>query len=396
MKRTLISLFACLSLMACSKSEDKAVTSTTGPNLNSPSGIMGVIDNAMSSMGGSQAASTGISGVTVLTEGTSSDPRCGEHGTPYANGTQMDFNDEDYASTKFYCLLSANLASPETVRGSLRQVKSVFCSVEAAVGTIEYTEAGNQMISSETLVPLTDACWPLGKPDGMTAVSISTLTATKLDSATTGWQYKLAFSGEGVGDYILYFFNNDGVIGFKKLDGGDAPGTGGATSITLDLNNGVLLLNAIDDRNGYGGADSQYRRLTRMRVTGTVSNYVFTEINKLEGYQFNNDGTLDPNSGALNNFSGQTVLGSAAAGYVYRNFQFDSTTDTRTDATNQACVGSTDSCASLTPLVATTNTFFNDTSTWAAFIANSKPLCDDGTSVTLSPTPVNGVLGVCQ
>lgn len=394
MKKAILFLFAGLLAISCSKKSDSAggTTPTDSVDLTKASGIMSAVDSALSSMG-----SSGFSTSSLNTRDTASDdPRCGENGSPFDSGSQMSGSNEAYAPTRFYCLLAADLASVETLRGALAQIKSVFCSVEAAVGTIEYTEAGNDLVDSASpvTVPLTSTCWPQGLPDGMTTVTLTDMIATELDSSTAGYQYKLQFSGEEVA-YTLFFFNSDGKVGFRTVEEGSAPATGGSTSIMLDTTNGVLLLNAIDDRNGAGGATGSYRRLTRVRATGTLSSaYEFTALDKLEGFSADNSGTLAPASGSNNSFTVSTVFGDATSGYAYRHMTYNGTS---VATSSSACLESGDSCGSVTPLEVTggTTSFFNTTTGWATFNTSALPLCNDN-AVTLSMIADTGALGVCD
>ncbi len=264
------------------------------------------------------------------------------------------------------------------------------------MGNITYTTAGNDLIdaSSPVTVPLTTACWPQGLPDGMTEVVLNDMVATQLDSTLDGFQYNLSFTGAELGLYSLDFFNSGGKIGFKKREDGQNNGVGGVTLMTLDMTNGELLVNMIDDRDR---SSDSYRRLMRMRVTGTVnSSYEFTALNALEGFLINSSMGFNAVSGSNNNYFGASVMGTAASGYLYKSM---SRNDGATDTVNASkCEGSTDSCASVTPLlfVGGANSFFNVTSSWASYITSSKPLCDDGSSITLDILAVNGPLGVCQ
>lgn len=368
------------------------------------SALMGAIGGALASVPGSLLISNSLR----LSSSASGDVNCTEHGDPLKPGfakakgapilqeDMLDHSDAAYPSKLFLCLatLSAEKgASVETLLGSIAQVQSVLCSFEKGFGTIEYTTAGNDLIAgTPKTIDLVSECWPNGAPEGITSVKFDSAMATALD-ASTGYEKELKFaSTEADVDYTLRFFNKDGIIGFKKIEAPAAPAVGGYSELVLDSNNGVILVNTVDDRGGSGGADSAYRRVVRMKVAGELdSDLKFTSLTGLQGIRANS-GNFAENP---DHFDGATLIGDATKGYYGQTVRFDGTAFGT--GGYAGCTGANADCTAAGLLYTTTNgpVFYNSRTEWAAHRDTGLPPCDDGVDISFAAVPKTGAFGKC-
>lgn len=364
--------------------------------------VMGAISGALSSVPGTLLIGTSLQ----LASNYSADPNCTNHGDPLKSGhgkakndplveqDRLLDNDPSYPSKLFFCLATLSPdkgASVETLNGALAQVNSVLCSFEKSFGTFEYTAAGNNLVASgPKAVELHKECWPQGSPDSITSVTFDSAVATELD-ASTGYQKELRFASSAAKiDYKIRFFNKDGVIGFKTMDKGNAPAIGGYSEMTLDSTTGSILVNVVDDRGGSGGADSAYRRVTRLKVKGTLgSDLKFTSLDSIQGIR-TNSGQFDVYPDA---FSGATLKGDKDKGFYGQSVTYNGTTLTTQYA---GCSGPKTDCTATGLLFESSNLgFYNSRAEWSTHLSTGLPPCDDGKDIGFGAVPKTGAFGKC-
>ena len=409
-----------LSVMAvsCGKSSDDddtvaatpAATPTpaaTAAKVEGAYEVVKTVDAALSSSASTVPGSLIIPPTSLALAKMGGNKICSEHGTPVKAGLgkakdeelgsnyELATSDAEYASKLFYCIASMETTSPETIRGSLAQFKSVLCSFEKALGkAIEYTEAGNNLIgaSGSLDVNLTTECWPQGTPEGLTKVAMTKGVATKL-AADTGYQYQLSFSSEESGDYNLRFYNADGRIGFKKFGEGAKEGAGDLTEILLDTNTGSIIANIVDDREGSGGANEAYRRVVRMKVKGEfdAATLAFKAIDSMQGIYFNSGDY----SKSQDSFSATTINGDKTKGF-YAHSVKGTVGATPTDD-YKACTGLKTDCSATGLIVdAAATKFFNYRSEWKVQKSTGLPPCDKGVDIDFGAVVPTGKLGKCE
>lgn len=399
MKLQAMGLVLAVGAAACSKKkdDDAATTSSGTASLTTASSLITSVNGALASVpGDSLSLATAMSG----------NPLCTEHGMPVKDGVttakgetstdadRLSSSDSAYPSRFFMCLATlsaADGASVETIQGSLAQVASVMCTFEKALGTITYTTEGTNLVAGGAVTAAMDAsCWPNGTPEGMTSITLDSGTATLLDEST-GFEKELRFTSESAGvDYQIRFFNKNGVVGFRTIDVGTSPGVGGYNEMILDSNNGVVMVNTVDDRNGAGGADSAYRRVNRMLVKGTMntSTLKFSALTAMQGIRAESaDYANSPN-----NFSGATLKGTVADGFYGTSVSYDGTSFTTYYA---GCSGEKATCPA-TGLTYSDGVFYSSRTEWAAHKEGGMPICYDGNDLTFAAVPTTGAFGVCE
>lgn len=399
MKSRILSLCIATSLLSCSKddSKDEPAASSGTDSITSASSLMITVNGALASV---PKESLG------LASAMSGNPLCTEHGQPIKDGVttpkgqasgdadRLAQTDSDYASRLFMCVATLSAkdgASVETLQGSLAQVASVMCTFEKALGTIEYTTEGKNLVPNGAVTAALDAtCWPNGTPEGITSISLDTGTATLLPEST-GFEKELKFTSQSANvNYQVRFFNKNGVIGFRTIEAGVSPGIGGYNEMVLDSKNGVILINTVDDRNGSGGADSAFRRAARMVVKGTMdtSTLKFSALTAMQGIRVESGNY----STRPNDFSGATILGTVSDGFYGTSVSYDGTTFSPMYA---GCTGAKATCPSA-GLAFTDAKFYTSRTEWAAHKTDGKPICYDGKDLTFVAVPKTGAFGVCD
>lgn len=111
-------------------------SSSSSTSSNTPSSVLKQFDTAMSSAGTNLKSSSGL---TALHQGLSAknmltaDDFCDEHGEPLdSGGGRMNNSDPEYAGRIFYCKLSKNTDSPDSVQGAYSLIKEISCALDAA------------------------------------------------------------------------------------------------------------------------------------------------------------------------------------------------------------------------------------------------------------------------
>jgi hypothetical protein len=398
MKKIVFGTLILTGSFACGKKSDNSTASSSGTeNLSTASSMMLAINGALASVPKESLS---------LASSMSGNPYCTEHGQPLKDGVttakgqtsseadRLASSSSDYPSRLFMCLATlapSEGASVETIQGSLAQVGSVICSVEKALGTIEYTTAGKNLLSSGAVTaPLDTTCWPNGTPEGMTSVKLDTATGTLLPESS-GFEKELTFTSTSAGvDYRIRFYNKNGVFGFRTIDQGTSPGIGGYNELVLDSNNGVVLIESVDDRNGAGGADSAYRRTNRMMVKGTMdkSTLKFSALTGMQGIRAESGNYAS----SPNDFSGATIYGTTADGFYGTSVSYSGSTFTSMYA---GCTGAKATCPS-TGLTFTDATTYSSRTSWDAHKVDGKPICYDGKDLTFVGVPATGAFGVCK
>lgn len=406
---------------ACEKKEEETTPAAeeetySTSTLTTGSAVMGTITNSLASLGTAAPGTLVIQTGVGLDSSGSGNPLCSEHGQPLnpdldigqgdpiPDGSFLSQDDPNYAANLFFCLATLTPeegASVETILGSLAQAQSILCSFEEAFGTISYTTEGTNLLAGgPTEATLSETCWPNGAPDGITSITFTEGVATALDEST-GYEKKLTFSGEVEGGEVsqeLLFFNKDGVIGFKTMGAGNAPAVGDASQVTFDTNTGAIVVNVIDDRGGFGGADSSYRRIVRMKVKGTLdADLNFTGIESMQGiyansgFVFEEDTAMDASSSIV------SLKGNATDGFYGVARQYNSSTGSEVYA---GCTGANDECTGegLAITDALNTSFYGSASrsAWGTHIESGLPPCDDGNDLTFDAVPTTGAFGVCE
>ena len=340
------------------------------------------------------------------------DPLCSNKAEPWDTVNNQRWNYGDgYLERLFYCAVNGKTyESPDSLIGQLTQTKSIFCSLEAAVGIAadKFTEDGNNLVTGDPIdVELNSECWPQGAPDGLTSLPMDSIVLTKL-TESSGFQYAIEMTNADYElDYEIRFFNKDGVFGFSTPGPGAAPGVGERFDLTIDTNEGVILLNVINDRN----KDSDpYLTLLRARVSGDFNTDEgnFESVDTAKGIYVISGPGFDSVAGNNFNYSAYEVSGNSTTGFRYRHFWNQPDNDAsgpaiNTDATE--CSGGTETCEDAVDIGTTAEVHALVTASesvkaaWTEHINNGLPLCDASTGdagITLDAAPANtGAFGVC-
>lgn len=404
---------------ACSADDDddETTATTTSSNPEASSAAANITEGSAASLMESsstviKSAQVGTLNVGLSDTQSTNDANCSSNGDPWdADSSAVRQSGTGYVGHKYYCKLnSGTIESVDTIPGFIRQQQSIFCSIEEALGVTvsSFTSGGTELVSGEsTTMTLSDACWPQGQPDGTTSVSLTSVTATLLDSSTDGWQYKLAMTSPDVGSITVKYFNSNGVFGFQNTQAGNDPGAGTDIKVVIDTNNGVLLFNEVEDRNGSGGSDSVYRGLTRMRVKGTLNaDLTFSSITEGRGYIYVSGPDFDASANQDHTYSVYTVDGNSTTGWQFKTYSTGDTAGSLS-LTNTECTDGDATCSSSEDVatIDVMNAYFKAPDTvrdvWKSYAASGQPMCEpsDGSNsdVTVVAQPVHtGPLGVCS
>lgn len=400
-------------LTACNSSGGGALSST----ISEFSSIFSGADSAFESLGsvgfGGEGARNfaALTGIKVGDTQSTLDAKCSEHGSPWEDGVgQMALDNTLYSSRLFYCLATLGEGGPDTVRGSYSTPKAVLCAVDSALGDVEYTEGGNTF--ENVSVSTSSGCFTSSMLEDMgdvSSITLDSITFTELDPLTTGWQKKVELMSTDAGvHYTLYSFKTADRYGFRSVEAGNGSGTGGIVSLMVDTTTGDLVYSNLDDRGGPAptkGPDSLYKRFTRVRVNGDVaSDGTFTQLNSASGV-YAQSGSAVIYDDLDKNFTMATIKGNSTVGYKSYAYSVTDTDGSSSSlpsmggAISNNCFDGDESCTDDMPAIAADATSFfqktsSNSSAWADYRENGKPLC--ASDVTFSAVPANGNLGVCD
>jgi len=323
------------------------------------------------------------------------DENCSIYGRPWG----MSESDDAYPATLFHCKSTISSGGPETIRGAIGTIKGVLCALEQVVGSLSYSAEGTDNVQglseADRTMSIDTTCFNEYQVADMNegVIVLDSVIGSLLDADTYGFDHELVLSLTIAGQprtYIMRFFVTSDKFGFAQVEEGLAPGTGGATNVTINLADGVVRYDYWDDRNGGSGADSNFRRHVRMRVAGDLdtTSYVFTSITDLQGIYASGNGDADQ-------FDAATVRGNAIDGF--RGYSYNYSDSTLTPYAD-SCLPA-DTCEGNTGFELTTDRlgFLNSRTGMADYVLNGFPVCDGNAGVlTFDVVPATGPLGVCE
>jgi len=381
---------------------------SSGLNPNAPSQLLESADSLLSSAGGSSGGALPQIVLNVEEKedrASENDPNCDVNARPWDGTELMASTHADYPARVFECRITSNNGSPESLRGSFSLLRGVLCSFESALGAIDYTEEGNNLIDPEEGLNMTlpDRCWDGGAPDGMESIQLTSAVATLLDPQEAGFQYRIQLTAlmdeEEEMNFRLEYFVDGDRFGFKTGEQAEN-GRGQTTLVSVDLAEGIIAVNSIDDRGGAGGADSSFRRLVAFRVEGelTRATLQFTSITEREGIVMENSGggVMNPADDDIP-FSAVTMTGSAAAGYLYGHQSFDGADVTDVDHHDVCSVEG--GCDGLNVIEFEDGAYFQapgaETNKWSTLHTSAMPVCTNEPISKTDGIPSMGPLGIC-
>lgn len=237
---------------------------------------------------------------------------CGNQGSAWIRGGgRMPVANDKFSETTFYCQLNST-QSQEQLLGSLVYYKQVLCSVEAAIGSIDYSEDGNTY--NNQTIQLSESCgWSEGYPD-------KTLTAnvTAFTMQTGDWQKRIRVQVPSrMLEHDIYFTIKSEMVALKVLDkwskaheNSSADSGLRGTIFAVDIANNALRLESID---------TYWSRRYRMLFRGELdqSSGYLQSVSEAQGIISN----FDYNSPTL--FAEvATVTGTEKEGFLYGNYSY--------------------------------------------------------------------------
>lgn len=145
---------------------------------------MGSSVDAIQSMGGAMggAGTFSVHSASALTKCTEhADPGTDGHNGGVVNGTIEDgerYNqtEDKYALQKFYCALASDTDGPESVAGSVNQIKDIICAIEKTVGTLPFDGSSTTIdhitftLDCMSQAKLDNFATDMGQPTGTSSV----------------------------------------------------------------------------------------------------------------------------------------------------------------------------------------------------------------------------------
>jgi hypothetical protein len=380
------------------------------------SAVLSAAANALGSANGllnSAGASLKLqSNLTADSSQSTNDLLCSNHAEPWDSTTDavmLDSNSE-FTARLFYCAFFGNvIESSGSVAGVLAQNQAITCTIEShfSLDASSYTTTVQELVTGDSEdVALTAACWPNGIPDGLTSIPFSSVEIEAMDADTTGWTHSIRIKSTAAEiDMELKTFTGNGTFGFARSENSvNAPGAGDDIRMTVDMVNGVLMFNSINDRAGGGGADSAYRTLIRAKVSGTIdaTDFSFSAVNSTRGFY----GISGPDFNAANDtdyaWNMYTVDGNPTTGFQWKRFIHE--TGESVTELSSTCTEGTTTCADaesigtneeMYALMSRTSVVEGE---WSALITSGMPLCEPAadSEVNFSGAPTfTGKLGQC-
>lgn len=391
------------------KPEPTALEAAGKLSLNEPSKMFRATGDALAS-----ANMSGQGTSLRLNEAVSgNDALCSKYGRPWdATANEVLRESNDYAPLHFYCFINSKVNETlETLPGFFAQQASIMCTLEKnlKLNTEEFTAEGKAYIpanESPKNLNLVEDCWPQGQPDNQESVPMTSVVGRKL-ADSTGWQYEVEMTSSQIGNFKMRYFNKDGRFGFLRYQstvGTDGTGTG--ITAVVDVNQGVILYDAFDDR--ATGNNDDYKKINRLRVKGVFDgNLKFKEFTEGRALSYISGSGFSPVTGDTHTFSMYTVDGKKDRGYMFKTFTNRGEADENTVVEKyKKCTGSSTNCDGQQDIGTTTEmkafVFRSEATTtaWRDFV-NRKPVCEpatDGASqvVYSSLMPMTGAFGKCE
>jgi len=319
------SLIFAMALTACQakKTEDTATTGGTEVTAEKPSTVMGVVQDVVVAVGegliGYQAQSQGVQS-KVSAQSLIVDHLCNENAMPLnEDGSYMDSQGPDYPSRLFYCKLAKNAASPESIPGAMKQIKSISCAVEKA-GLVYDNQVHQVTVTMDT------DCFSQEQLDAMgvnTTLSVS-LRASKPAFFNSYYDTGISISFAEFGEYRLAAKVSGTTVEFLTSEDQTALSANktGSFAASFDIVTGELRYESRSDR--YLCAEQGncgWSRHDRILATVDMSGGIITAVSNIQGV------SADIYKNGNGNYSGRssTIKGSLADGMKARYFHVQST-----------------------------------------------------------------------
>jgi hypothetical protein len=274
---------------------------------------------------------------------------CSNKGLPWDKSTneKMLISNEKFAQTTFYCQMNIK-SSPDTLAGTLNQYKAILCSVEKAIGSIEYTESGKEY--KDQTVALTEACGAQGEMLGNSVTA--TLTAYAMTSGDWQKRVRVQVAAQNI-DYNIYFTIKSNLVAFKAIESWDqasrSPGndynsnisntaTGVSGSVfSIDVSTGTLRAESVD---------TYWSRRYRFYIKGVLdgTSGLFTSVTESQGIVANFN--LKTTSQTELYAGIATANGNDADGYKHGNYSY-STSSNAAVRTSSSIQTSTTPCSKI-------------------------------------------------
>ena len=280
---------------------------------------------------------------------------CSNKGSPWDKSTKekMSISNEKFAQTSFYCQMNIK-SSPDTLAGALNQYKAVLCSVEKAIGSIEYTASGKEY--KDQTVALTEACGAQGDMLGKSVTA--TLTAYAMTSGDWQKRVRVQVAAQNI-DYNIYFTIKNNLVAFKAIEawdqayrsaGGDynrnisssATGTRGSV-VSIDVESGILRAESVD---------TYWSRRYRFYIKGALDSTsgLFTSVTDGQGIVSNFDHQTTDLSAKIATAKGNDTDGYKHGNYSYQTSSIDAVRARSTIQTSTTPCSKTGGCSELSPI----------------------------------------------
>lgn len=402
-------MLTCSVLISCksSKSSATAIASTANVDTTEMAEVMGDTFESLGDTGfGTDSKKIAYAKKTSHQKSftpeaqSSEDPNCSNKGRPWdvGLGTVMNTTNTEYSNLQFRCLATINSNSPETVRGVLKQAEEISCTLSVITGEpVAFPSSlGDNVVPFSNANLTTTGCFA-DTSEMPTDVS-GTVTYSTLDSSATGFEEKITINitdmdpgtiGNQPFTFTMLFFNENNRMGLKTIEEAEGlDGAGGSAQVTVDLNEGTLFYNYIDDRAKSG---EDFRTAVRMKIKATFdANFNITQVSEGSGIYV----TSGPNKNE--SFTMSTIKGNQSTGFKSYAYQYTNNPSESLSEASTNCVDG--SCLSETGLVPTAEVagdfFIGNQATWQTFIQNGQGLCANA-ELNFSPTPSTGELGIC-
>jgi len=321
----LSSLIYALALTGCQIKKYEEVDSSVGEEITAekPSSVMGVVKDAILIVGegllSHEVQSQGISS-KVGAQSLIADYLCNENAMPLnEDGSYMDSQGPDYPSRLFYCKMAKDAASPESIPGALKQVKSISCAVERA-GVVYDNQPHQVNVKMDT------NCFSQEQLDamGVNTTMAVTLRASKPAFFNSYYDTGISITSADFGEYRLAAKISGTTVEFLTSEDqtANSPDKTGTFAASYDLVSGELRYESRSDR--YLCAEvgnCGWSRHDRILATVAMSGGVITGVSNIQGISAD---VYDSRNGTYSARS-STIQGNLVDGLKARYFHVQST-----------------------------------------------------------------------
>lgn len=322
----LSSLLYALALTGCQvKKYEEVDDSSNGEEITAekPSSVMGVVKDVILVVGNglvsTEAQSQGMSS-KVSAQSLIADFLCNENAMPLnEDGSYMDSQGPDYPQRLFYCKMAKDAASPESIPGALKQVKSISCAVERA-GVVYDNQPHQVTVTMDTNCFSQEQLNNMGVNTTMTV----TLRASKPAFFNSYYDTGISITSAELGEYRLAAKVSGTTVEFLTSEDqtANSPNKTGSFAASYDLVSGELRYESRSDR--FLCAENSscgWSRHDRILATVAMSGGVITGVTNVQGVSAD---IYDSRNGTYSARS-SSIKGDLVSGLKGRYFHVQST-----------------------------------------------------------------------